>query len=729
MRSEEFCNSDQLGSTSSTGQRIESNCILGRFPFRQPNEESASGTIRDSHQRARVIGLDHKLCKIGTKTYSRNRVLRHSVEHKSQFQAPTCEKDPIDQVQRESSSSEEETISKRYPNYFGHDEFRQLCHPQRAVTLSPTATTCSYLVQPSSNQTGEYNCISGCGSPEVERYIRKPSSKERLAPESVVTFSDNGCSGFRMGGADGRLNDIGRVASRPTQLALQSKRNVRHRGGSKSLRTSTTRETSGITDGQSDGSILYQEGGRNAVDSPTQPNISTYEGLGQKGKHIDHGRISARQIQRHRRRIISGQKGIGVALETDCIEESIQEIRNTTDRPFRHQPIESSERLCQQRLLGLISNILQCLQSGVELSTGVGVSATEFDTPSTSSFELSTRNVPPCGPDVGQSVLVARPTEKSIEQTNENHGHGTGLDRSDHRGSSSSGTGNAAFCLENWGWGQETQAWSESERALLRKSWRESTLRTYTPAWIRWVKWCKENNFDYRCPDGNILAKFLAFLFLEESLAYPTILLHKSVVTTFSQTKNKENLNSHFLVKHILKAISLQSPRAGKSPIWDPSDLIVWLQNNVPNRVTLFEASRRLACILLLASGRRVHDLTLLKISLGHFIDGNDHIIFYPEFGSKTDTATHRQSGWKLLQHPNKNVCPVYWSKTLLELSAHRRVDQSLDYLFITVKGEARAASRTIIGNWIKSVLKDANIKASSGGVRSAVGRSVFELV
>lgn len=41
--------------------------------------------------------------------------------------------------------------------------------------------------------------------------------------------------------------------------------------------------------------------------------------------------------------------------------------------------------------------------------------------------------------------------------------------------------------------------------------------------------------------------------------------------------------------------------------------------------------------------------------------------------------------------------------------------------MFITVRGEAKPASRTILGGWIKSVLREAGIEATAGSVRSAV--------
>lgn len=41
--------------------------------------------------------------------------------------------------------------------------------------------------------------------------------------------------------------------------------------------------------------------------------------------------------------------------------------------------------------------------------------------------------------------------------------------------------------------------------------------------------------------------------------------------------------------------------------------------------------------------------------------------------------------------------------------------------VFITLRGPSPAASRTVIGNWIKAVLREAGISASAGSVRWAV--------
>ncbi|CAH2217820.1 jg6260 [Pararge aegeria aegeria] len=62
------------------------------------------------------------------------------------------------------------------------------------------------------------------------------------------------------------------------------------------------------------------------------------------------------------------------------------------------------------------------------------------------------------------------------------------------------------------------------------------------------------------------------------------------------------------------------------------------------------------------------------------------------------------------------------WVKNLVALTAKRRgQEEDLNHLFITVVGKARPASRTVIGVWLKSVLREAGITASPGSFRSAV--------
>ncbi|KAF9795754.1 hypothetical protein SFRURICE_006926 [Spodoptera frugiperda] len=276
--------------------------------------------------------------------------------------------------------------------------------------------------------------------------------------------------------------------------------------------------------------------------------------------------------------------------------------------------------------------------------------------------------------------------------------------------------------LEMWGWSEAVETWTPEQRLLLKNSWRKSTLKTYEVAWKRWTSWSMSKNIDMHNPTGTQLAQFLSDLHLIHNLSYNTIILHKSVVSTLCNAERSSQLSSHVLVKHILKSIALKNPKCAKPPIWDISQLVTYLSNYTVNENNIFQISRHTAIILLLCSGRRIHDLTLLQVDPDHYIKSDDSVTLWPQFGSKTDCSTRRQSGWKLLTNPNNsNLNPIFWlEKTVQILHERRKASKSFN-LFITVRGAPKPASRTVIAGWVKTLFKEAGIIATPGSTRSAV--------
>lgn len=122
--------------------------------------------------------------------------------------------------------------------------------------------------------------------------------------------------------------------------------------------------------------------------------------------------------------------------------------------------------------------------------------------------------------------------------------------------------------------------------------------------------------------------------------------------------------------------------------------------------------------LLEIQSGRRVHVLTLLRIS-------NTYVFLkatlQPTFGSKTNASANRQSGWLVLKYSNQQVCPVTQIKRIIANSQVRRNKETRTGSFITINGNPHLASRTAIGGCIRSVLKEAEITAYVGSFRSAV--------
>ncbi|XP_072751200.1 uncharacterized protein [Anoplolepis gracilipes] len=195
-----------------------------------------------------------------------------------------------------------------------------------------------------------------------------------------------------------------------------------------------------------------------------------------------------------------------------------------------------------------------------------------------------------------------------------------------------------------------------ADRLSRKKALPEWHLLPEATDWIfkRWINWCRENNVDPENPRTWDLTRFLANLFITKRLAYSTILVYKSAITTFCSGNSTSALSLDFLVRQVLKVISLEM----RTEIWDAQLLLNWLSIRTQN-LSFFEISRRTTALLLFASERRIHDLTLLRISKNFLTNLGDEIILWPAFGLKTDREHFRQSGWKLSKHPNIWLCPI----------------------------------------------------------------------
>nr|CAI5821114.1 unnamed protein product [Callosobruchus analis] len=221
-----------------------------------------------------------------------------------------------------------------------------------------------------------------------------------------------------------------------------------------------------------------------------------------------------------------------------------------------------------------------------------------------------------------------------------------------------------------------------------------------------------------------MLLFFLSFLHRVKGLSSSTILVNKSAITSFADPVQAEAISNHPIVKQMLKAISISRVSEKRPIIWDVQKLIDWLKTNTPDEDSIFQISRHLAILLLLASGKRVHDLTLLSIEKGHY---HHCAVLWPKFGSKTDKAACRQTGWKVRENSERSIDILYWLDRLIMVSKKRRgTREGLDCLFISTRGKVRPSSRAMIAGWVKTALRELGIETGAGSVRSAVGSARF---
>lgn len=477
---------------------------------------------------------------------------------------------------------------------------------------------------------------------------------------------------------------------------------------------------------QSNGCILPKEPGGNEIQKAFRYDKGCFATSKKMRDNITSA-IHPGHIQQCSRQLIEEEDPSRLALTSKYNQSNISDLGHPPDRSFRDQFIESGGELRIKGYKGSQCGIPKRIQSNLELQTCLGLPSSQSYTQGPTTSGNSQRNIHSNSPQLEQSVLDGGPestfsrSSPTVDKLTPTH------DRRGNSVTSSSGSEIEFAGMESTGWSNLINKWAASDIALLEKSWRKSSLKTYINPWRTWVGWCKQHHVTPNNPNPESVARFLSFLYQEKGFAPNTVKLHKSVIATFADPLNSENISGNPLVKRIIKAIDLDRPTSNRKTIWDVNQLICWMQSETIDENSIFQVSRRLALIFLLASGRRVHDLTLLKINDASMQVNEDSIHFWPEFGSKTDKPSYRQSGWKLLKHPDKQFDPIFWTLKLLEITSQRRkANEGTDTLFISTRGRVGPASRAAIAGWIKTAFVGAKIDYSPGSIRSAVSSSRF---
>lgn len=398
--------------------------------------------------------------------------------------------------------------------------------------------------------------------------------------------------------------------------------------------------------------------------------------------------------------------------------------RNTGNRLICFCSFSSSSRLCERRHERQRMPIHRCIQQKMALQTGLAIPATCINPTSPASLTIIGRSLSASNSNVGSSILDARNQQTKRGTTSPDSESVRMPCRSTHKSPTTGGRSIRIGGMDDSGWEKQVIDWSDDHIRLLESSWRQSTLKTYKPIWNRWRKWSTDNYVQANNPNPSDLAKYLCHLYTDVQLAPKTIALHKSVVANFSNPLRARELSSHILVKQTVRGIFLDRPPTPvKTLAWNMEDMLNFLRSYDFNEDSLFAVSRHTCVLLLLATGRRVHDLTLLSIDTTSFEDRTNELTFWPKYGSKTDNSSYRQSGWLLKKTVNNDprLDLVLWTKNLISISEERRRSKGLTNLFITTRGAVKNASRSVIAGWIRTLFKEAGISASAGSFRSAV--------
>lgn len=711
----------QLGSEYFEERRDSSHSLLGRFSASPSESPSFTKSNCLHHRSPSETWVVRKSRKIGYKGNAGDRVSRYCVGYKSESEEVTPRKDRgVRKDFKKTPRSRYVVLANRHVPH-RKVRFRSVCDPDGSSKYKThTKGRSEASRRPSTSEASNAHASS-------QRLLMvDPKLKNTI--QSVHT-STNLIRNYRrirrrMGNSTRGLSPVGSVARCPSRLAYKRKGTLRSLHGSVKIQGCSSTAIDNGTIRQQDSSFLHPKSGGYKVGSAFRSNKEIVESSSKFGS--DSSRfLPTWSIQLNCRLSVERETSSRLASQRRDNPKDFSEMGHTPDRFVRDSPVESSSELCVHRFERSPRLLYKCIQPTMELQPSLGVSTATINTQSASAFEQSCGDIPISGASMGEGILEGRPQAQSDGSSLSNIQCRPSFNRHVHQLSSPDGEGTPFRGLEDTGWSDLAVGLDPEDVVLLHSAWRVSTWRTYGSAWKQWVAWCKEKEVKPNKPNPQHIASYLGYLSRVKKLAYSTILVHKSVVVTLANPLLGQSLSSHPLITTMLKALSNKScstKMITRPKIWNIQDLVQWLRTHVPLHDSLFQISRHVALLLLIASGRRVHDLTLLHIDKDHCEITDTSVFFWPSFGSKSDNAKHRQSGWQLSCSGDPALSLVIWVKCLINVSADRRkARENLSNLFISTRGIVKPASRAVIAGWLKAPFADLGINCSPGSIRSAV--------
>ncbi|CAH1986522.1 unnamed protein product [Acanthoscelides obtectus] len=723
LRSTGVCKSYELGGELLEETKHSSNGLFGRFFDRKPESRRTKARGIHPDRYSHKAGFLHQPGEVRNKTYTEIGISRYYVEHHKKSKEFTGGQNPPSANINPSWNQEQDLELEAGKGTARENGICLVCYPIGSTTLQKDTKSSQSDVRKPTKETVQYR---------PGRIARAKMVGEKLKRvihnlhERTGSSYNNRCLKHGLGSPSRRHFEERKLDRAAGKVAYQQKRNVRGLLSAKKPPRSIGKQNTVNSDGQQDGGFLLEKSRRNQVGHAFGIDQED-PGAGTSIQYVSENRTYSRKLQYCDRPPIQRKGSARLALIKDSSEEDLRKVGNPLHRPICDSRISRRYKICNAiPMQG--GRIRQRIYKNVGVQASVDIPSSTPNTKSSPTPQLLSGSFHNDSPQVGKGVLAA-PAEETCHRPPVHHSESEGSPgRSSNQPASSKGNGFTPGGMEDTGWSDIANHWSKDERRILETSWRKSTLKTYAVAWKSWQSWAKKRRVSVKNPNPTQVAQYLCFLHNTRKLALRTILLHKSTIATFSNPLHSEGVSSSPTVKQVIRGIANANPPATRPKIWNIDKLLSWINDNHPDTNSIFQVARHLSLLLLLSSGRRVHDLTLLRIDSGFFEQTEEYIIFWPQHGSKTDKHNYVQSGWKLLKNRECIWDLVHWTTIYLEISEKRRnlYCRPIPQLFVTTRGKIGPASRSVIAGWVRTALKSAGIEGGAGSTRSAVATSRF---
>ena len=221
---------------------------------------------------------------------------------------------------------------------------------------------------------------------------------------------------------------------------------------------------------------------------------------------------------------------------------------------------------------------------------------------------------------------------------------------------------------------------------VLSRCHRSSTIRQYQGVWAKFLRFLALENIKHHRIKIKDVINFLSFYSEIHTRAYKTLAVYKNALRLPLLFKLGLNIDTP-LVYHYMKGLWAIIPPLAPSrmPKWNLNCLLIWLSSSEfypPDKCNFYRLSQKTFFLMMLSSGRRLHEICALTKSFKE--EGDVVKLFWPRwFRAKNHSLDHQPldpSIRKLSHFKEKRKelrnCPVLNWRVYLERRIGRQIDE-----------------------------------------------------
>ena len=256
---------------------------------------------------------------------------------------------------------------------------------------------------------------------------------------------------------------------------------------------------------------------------------------------------------------------------------------------------------------------------------------------------------------------------------------------------------------------------SDAAFRLIGNSWRSSSAKRYDTAWSSFRDFVRRQGLELPSVTLDLVLDYLAHLD-SLKLAYRTIALHRSVLSSHLSTFGGFTVGLHPAVGRLMKGIFNGRPPSRRLfETWDVAAVVAVFPASPSD---FLSAQRKAAFLIALASSRRPSEVASLRCDAAYMTFAPDQVRFIPSRLSKTDRQTYLGPSISISRLPASDSasCPVSALEALLRWRTS--VDVSHNFVFSSPTPPHSLISVSAFSNLLRWAFRQAGVNAPPGSTR-----------